>query len=277
MPRTGPLVFLSACIVQMPVCEIARADSADPITQTVHIDLGAFLMSTDTIVRVDGSGGANGSDIDLRRDFDIKDQDRFRIDGYWRFFKRHKLRFMYFDSSSSAERTLTRDVHFGDATFPVNASARLGFDMQVFEAAYEYSFVRSTNFELAGSFGLHNIHVATQLSAVLATTAGSGGFNKASSATTNGPLPVLGLHAIWALNNQMYFDGYLQFFKVQIDNIDGSLSDYKLDFVWQPFKHFGMGAGFNQFTTRVDVSQDRFSGRLKLGYGGPIVFLTTAF
>lgn len=246
----------------------------DPVGQVVRINERVFTVVG---VMTEQGGGMLGSDIDLKHDFDFKDQDRFRIDGYWRFFKRHKLRFMYFDSSQGTDRTLSRNFNFGDTVFPINASARLDFKTQIIEGAYEYSFVRTGKFELASSIGLHNIHISTDLSAVLATTAGSGGFNKSSSASTNGPLPVIGLHFIWALNPKMYFDGYAQYFRVNVNDYDGSLSDYKFDFVWQPWKHFGMGAGYNHFTTRVDVAQDNFSGRLKFGYGGPVVFLTTAF
>ncbi len=273
----GYALLLSLCLVELFFFNSAKAESLAPITQTLHIDLGVFLMSTDTTVRVDGSAGSPGTDIDLDRDFNFQDQDRFRIDGYWRFAKRHKVRFMYFDSSSSSDKKLTKDIHFGDTTFPVNASAHLGFETQIIEAAYEYSFVQNDVFDLAASIGLHNISISTELSAAVSGPLGGGGANLSSSADTNGPLPVLGLHFIWALSNQFYFDGYAQFFKVSIDNYDGHLSDYKFDFVWQPIKYFGMGIGYNQFTTRLDVAQDRFSGRLKFGYGGPLLFVSTAF
>src|SRR5689334_5954918 len=107
--RSGFLFALTVGAVSMSFHSAALAESVDPLSQTVHVDLGVFLMSTDTTVRVDGTTGAIGTNIDLKHDFDIDDQDRFRIDGYWRFAKRHKIRFMYFDSSSGSDRSLSRE------------------------------------------------------------------------------------------------------------------------------------------------------------------------
>jgi hypothetical protein len=261
----------------MLLTSMAEADTLAPLAQDWRFDIGVFFLNTDTTVRVDGTGGATGSDVDLKHDFAFGNQHRIRLDGYWRFFERHKLRFMYFDSRSDADRTIDREIQFGDVSFPVNAFVHASVNAQILELAYEYSFLRSDSLELAGSFGLHNLRISTELSAAASSILGGGGVDLSSTADGNGPLPVIGLRFIWALNDQFYFDGQAQFFAVKIDTYDGSLQDYKVDFVWQPFKNFGMGVGYNDFAARLNVSTDPFNGKLKLGYGGPLVFITVAF
>lgn len=274
MPRIGT-VLLAVCMLGLFVCKTANADSLEPLNYTWHLDAGVFLVDTDTTVRVDGHDGTIGNEVDFKHDFGFKDSDRFRLDGYWRFFKRHKLRVMYFDNSSDAERTISRDIHFGDNVFPLNASVKASVDTQIIEVAYEYSLWRSDSFELAGTIGLHNLRVTMALSAAASST--GLGTDLRSTAEGNGPLPVIGMRFIWALNNQFYFDGLAQFFALKIDNYDGSLSDYKLDFVWKPIKNFGVGVGYNQFTTRLDVTSDKFNGKLKFDYGGPLLFVNVSF
>jgi hypothetical protein len=39
----------------------------------------------------------------------------------------------------------------------------------------------------------------------------------------------------------------------------------------------GFGVGYNDFTTRVDVDDDNFRGRLKWSYGGARIFVTASF
>lgn len=277
MSRIGKLILLTVCVVRGLSIGTANADDLDPISQKFHFDLGVFLLNTDTTVRVDGSGGTLGSNIDLKRDFGFDHQDRFRVDGYWRFFNRHKLRFMYFDSSVTSDRTLGRDIHFGDVTFPIAAAAHASNDTQILELAYEYSLYKSSNLEFAGTLGLHNLRIDTKLSATTSSALGGTTRNLQASAEGNGPLPVIGVRAIWALSNQFYFDGVAQFFAAKVDEYDGNLQDYKLDAIWQPFKNFGVGLGYNQFVSNLDVSKDRFNGKLKFKYGGPLLFATVAF
>ena len=44
-----------------------------------------------------------------------------------------------------------------------------------------------------------------------------------------------------------------------------------------PWRNFGIGLGYNNFATRVDVSKNDFDGRIKFTYGGPMLFVTAAF
>jgi hypothetical protein len=41
--------------------------------------------------------------------------------------------------------------------------------------------------------------------------------------------------------------------------------------------HFGVGAGYNAFTTKLDANKDTFDGQLKWRYSGAQIFLTGAF
>ncbi len=47
--------------------------------------------------------------------------------------------------------------------------------------------------------------------------------------------------------------------------------------MWSPIKHFGLGAGYNEFVTHVDVSANRFDGNLRWRYGGARIFITASF
>ena len=255
----------------------ASADPLWPLDDKFNISLGVFFLDTDTTVRLDGDAGRVGTEVNFERDLGLKAGDRFRIDGYWRFFERHKLRFMYFDSTADHSRTISRQIDFGDTTFPLNVNVRTSFDVEIIELAYEYSFLKRDNLELAGTIGLHNLSVEAGLHADASSNGGLGGVDLAETADGDGPLPVIGLRGVWALSDHFYFDAQAQFFAIEIDNYDGSLQDYKLSFNWQPFEHFGIGVGYNHFSTDVDVDDQYFNGKLRFDYDGPLLFLTGAF
>jgi len=277
MLHARPHIYLACLLALLAGSVTARAENLWPIDQRFSVQLGAFLVDTDTSVRLDGTNNNFGTEVDFDDEFGLSDQTRFRVDGYWRFLDRHKLRFLYFDSRQSETRNISRTIDFGDTEFPVNAIVEASVQIQIIEVAYEYSFLRRENFELSGSLGLHNLSIEAGLSGTASSNAGQGGISESSEADGNGPLPVIGLRGIWALSDHFYFDLQAQFFAIQFENFDGSLEDYKVGFVWQPFRNAGIGIAYNGFRTTLDVEETRFNGRLRFEYAGPVAFFTLAF
>jgi hypothetical protein len=241
---------------------LAAAEAGNPLTDRFSLSLGTFLLDTNTQLRVDGTGG-RGTEI-----------DSFRIDGYWRFKERHKLRILYFDNSRKNTRTIDRDITIRDQVFPVNAEVSTHFSTSVGELAYEYAFWRREHYEIAGTFGLHNLQFKLGLAAA---QTGGGTANLDQTAKADGPLPVIGLRGIWRLGEQWTFDAQAQFFRIKINPYDGRLSDYTASFIWMPLTHVGIGAGYNEFVTRLDVSADQFNGNMRWRYGGARIFVTASF
>jgi hypothetical protein len=252
----------------------ALADPGDPLTDRFSVGVGTFMLETSTRVRIDGTAG-NGTEIDTQRDLGLKDSDRFRIDAYWRFLKRHKIRLLYFDTKNSAERSLQRDVQVGDTVFPIDARLDARLDTRVAELAYEYAFLHRDRYEVTGSIGIHNLRFALDLSA---SQTGSGRTLALDrDAEADGPLPVFGLRGVYRFNERFYADAQAQFFRLSVDPYRGRLEDYTASIVWTPFKHVGFGVGYNEFVTRLDVDANRFNGELRWRYGGARIFATASF
>jgi hypothetical protein len=276
--KTARLSFIVAFAT---LCQLshsaAHADRLLPLEQNFNLSAGVFVVDTNTRIRVDGETVDLGTDIDLDDTFGFEDQSRLRIDGYWRFADRHKVRFMYFGSRLEESRTIAEEIEFNDQIFPLNATVSAEFKTEIVELAYEYSFLRRDSFELAGTIGLHNLRVTATLNTVASSNIGAGGIDRSAEAKGDGPLPLVGLRALWAFSDHWFLDAQVQYFGLKFDEYDGSLQDLKLTFVWQPTKYFGLGVGYNDFSTRLDVDGDNFNGRLRLGYGGPLAFLSVGF
>jgi hypothetical protein len=263
----------AAAVLLAALAPAVHAEAGDPLSDRFNIQLGGFLLSTETTLRVDGEFD-QGTEIDSERDLGLKDSDRFRIDAYWRIAPKHKIRLMYFDTSNEADKTLERTIEFNDTIYNVGLDVHAKTQTQVTELAYEYTFMKRETYDLSGSFGIHNLKFQTSLGGELN---GNPLPNLQNTAEANGPLPVLGLHGVWRFNDQFYIDAMVQYFQISFDQYDGSVTDLTASAVWQFTKHFGVGAGWNNFITKVDVDGDNFNGMLRWKYGGARIFVTASF
>jgi hypothetical protein len=262
----------SAAVLLVAAAPAVQAEAGNPLNDTFSVSLGGFLLNTKTNLRVDGES-IQGNEFDTERDLGLNDSDRFRVDGYWRMTPRQKIRVMYFSTDNSATKTLDRDIEIGDNLYPIDLEITAGMKTTVTAISYEFDFMRSDNYELGVTGGIHNLKFDFHIE-------GSGnGQNIAAetSSEANGPLPVIGLHGVWRINDKFYFDAGAQFFKISVDPYDGRVSNYDASFVWQATKHFGFGAGWNSFVTKLDVNGDKFDGSLRWSYGGARIYVIASF
>lgn len=271
---TGVRALLGA-LALCPLAAVAE-DAPNLLINPFYVALGTYIVETDTDVGLNGNSG-QGTKIDWEDTFGSGDVTRFRFDGQWRFADRHKVRFMWFDTSRENTRTLEEEIVWGDETFPVSARTRAEFAFAVYELAYEYAFLRRENYEIAGSFGLHYTELELELSARAESSGGTLETDIKESGDVGAPLPVIGLRGLWALPHNFWIDAQAQYFALEIDDIDGSLTDLRLMVNWQPKTWLGIGIGYNQFTVDVDIEQNSFDGSLDWTYEGPMIFYSASF
>jgi hypothetical protein len=219
-----------------------------------------------------------GSDVNFDDTFGIGDFDRFRVDGLWRIAPRHLIRAMYFQNNRHATRSIERDVNFQDETFPVGATVDAHSELTVAQLSYEYAFLRRENYELAGGIGIHYVDMDLTLDGTISAQGNQASRRANAGASTQAPLPVLGLRWMWRLPHNFYVAAQAQYFYIQFDPYAGSLTDLKATVVWQATDHVGVGVGYNDFGFRFDISsRGDFDGRLRWNYGGAMAFATFTF
>lgn len=258
----------------------AQADEANsnPLDATAIVDMGGFFMSTDINVRLNGEETSQvGDDIDFDDTFGIADFERFRADALWRIKGKHSLRGSYFTNNRSATRELSRDIHFGDETYPVGALVKASADLQLIQVSYDYVFRRRDNYELAAGIGVHMFDASLALDATVTGGGGSGSLELSESGSTDAPMPVLSFRGTWLLPRDFYATFLAQYFYVDFGDYVGSLSDLKATIVWQASRHVGVGLGYNDFRFRFRMEKDRFDGRLGWNYGGAMAFVSVAY
>ncbi|HEY6125482.1 MAG TPA: hypothetical protein VIV63_12590 [Steroidobacteraceae bacterium] len=252
-------------------------EGRNPLNATAVVDMGGFFLSTDIQVRLDGEGGRVGDTIDFDDTFGLDRFERFRVDGLWRIKGKHSIRGTYFKNNRSSTNELDRDINFGDETYPVGATTTARWELEVMQLSYDYAFKRTDKYELAAGIGVHVLDARLALDATVTGAGGSFSTELSESGSTDAPLPVLGLRGIWALPHNFYFTAQAQYFYVDYNEYNGSLSDLKATIVWQATPRFGVGLGYNDFRFRFDLEKNLFSGRLRWNYGGAMAFASVTF
>jgi len=236
------------------------------------LSLGVFVVNTDLEASLNGQS-VNNPEVDFDQTFGRdKDATRFRLDGLWRITPAHHLRLMYFNNSSERSRVIDKDLAWGDYTFKANGNVALKHEFEIFEVAYEYAFMRRPTYELAASVGVHYMDTTLQMAGTASFTDPAGNTMTASAtskaSSLPAPLPVIGLRGGWVLHPDWYLDLQGQVFKVKVGDYDGYWSDLRAGVTWMFHRNFGLGLGYNRFTTNLDVAKSDFEGGLKTGYSG---------
>ena len=258
----------------------AQADEAktSPLDSKFNLALGGFFLSTDINVRVNGDeSGQPGDDIDFDDTFGVGDFDRFRADAMWRIKGNHSIRGTYFSNNRSATNELDRDVHFGDETYPLGAETTARSELQVIQVSYDYVFRRRDTYELAAGIGVHMLDANLSLDATVTGGGGTTSRQLKESASTDAPLPVLGLRGTWLLPHDFYATALAQYFYIDYGDYTGSLSDLKASLIWQATPRVGIGLGYNDFRFKFRLDKDRFDGKLRWNYGGAMAFVTVMY
>jgi hypothetical protein len=252
---------------------MSSASSGKPnlLDDPFSISLGTFILNNDMQVELDGTTAGSGTNVDWKNTFGGGDVNRFRLEGAWRFAERHKVRGMWFDYSRSKTRTIGDRIDWGDATFPPSASVTGETSFSILEIAYEYSFLRRENFELAGSFGVHNARFEAKLSSNLNNAQIS------DKAEFDAPLPVFGVRGLWHVGGDFWLDAIAQYFSLSYEEYDGSILDTRFGVLWQPKRWVGLGVGYNRFKVNFTMDGSKFKGDLEWTYDGPQIFYNASF
>lgn len=233
------------------------------------ISVGAFFTDRESKTRINGEAG-EGTDVDLEDDLGLKKSDTvFRLDGYWRFAKKHRFDFSAFDLSRSASNQIDKEIIWDDTTYPINTTINTKVDLSIYKAAYTWMFLKRDRSFLGATVGLYIADIG-------ATLSGSGGGSVESNSLT-APLPVAGLRGEYRFAERWSLRGSGEFFAIDYGDYDGSLVDLFLGVDFSVTEAIAVGLGVNSVTIDVGVSKSGFRGDLDWEYDGAMAYVKFDF
>ena len=260
-------VALLALLLAAPA--LAQAPDHPALRDRFYFGAGAFFPQTTTQAQLDSSRLGVGTNIDFEQSLDMaRSKTVPSFFGRWRFADRWRIDAEYFELNRSGERTLDRDVQWGELLFPAGSGVTSRFDFSDLRVSVGYAFFRAPDKELGVGFGLHLASYDVSLST---RTQGSDGEDVLA------PLPVLSIYGQFALTDRWAVGSRLDRFSLSYDKYDGSLTSLGLDLTYQPFRHLGFGAGYRGLFIRMDAEGDRATLRFRQTFEGPLLFVNASF
>ncbi len=286
MPRTAAaLTILLVAVVPAAHAEgEARASDtlvrerppvASPITDRFALRALYFKGTADTRVRLDSSAvpPTTGTTIDAEDTLALDDAiDLGRMELWFRFGERSRLRVDYFKLNRFGATVLDEDIAFGNDLYLTGENIESSLDYRSLSFTYLYSFLRRERIELGAGLGLYLLDAQAAAEAV--------DRNAREEESAVAPVPTLALDATWRFARRWAVSARGQYFSTTFDGVDGTLGEYHADvqYRWKP--NFAVGLGYTALDVDIEVdpaSGHDFPGLFRLKTDGPEFFLRASF
>jgi len=249
-----------------------------PITDRFAVEGIFFNPAISTVLRVDtqspgfGIPGTTGTTLSGERDFGLDSRNpQGRMEIIFRLRQKNRLRVDYFETNRRADQAISRQILFGDETFQANDRVTSSLDWRQFSLTYTYSLFRNDHFEAGLGLGVHFVEAeargAVQAKQLRQEVSGSGAF------------PTIPVDITWRIWHGLALTARGQYFHASVNNFEGSLAEYHgdLQWRWQRWPNFSLGAGYTIMRSSLDVDDTNFPGAFRLNVRGPEGFFKVSF
>jgi len=256
------------------LCWSATASAEGP-QDRYWFGLEYFYPTISSTARLDNTATARpGTEVRLEDELALSDRKGtpyinlgMRLGENWR------IEFEYYALKRDATKTITRDIDWGDVTYPVGATINTKFDSTIYRLTGGWSFIRNQQAEAGLSFGLHSTDFKTHLSGQ--TTGGAGfqteGFDQLV------PLPTVGLYGSYLVAPQVILRGRVDFLSLKYQDYDGRLMNWMGAVDWRVTKNFGVGVGYRYVDYKLEATKSNFTGEVQYTFKGPTLYVNGAF
>lgn len=268
------IYFITALALILASCSYAVADDDfddryddKPVAERFKIRIGGFLIdSFDTTVRLDSTQYPVGTLIDLEEDFDVDPSETvLRIDGFYRFTKKHRIDWTYYRSRREGSAIASREFIIGDPNdpdggfiIPQDSLVQTVWNFDLLKIGYAWSFLNKRRYEMFIGTGLNirTLKIEIDYQAAINTFSQVDRFDTDSTI----PLPTFAIGGRWNLTEKWQSIFRYELFLLEFGDFKGSQQDFQLLFEHSTFKHIGFGLGINTVDINVRAKSDTLRG-----------------
>ena len=270
-------VFLSmTCISASAEESDAKKKAEDLPWEKASINLGSFVSSSSSNIRLSAKGVGVGIDVEEALGLDTS-TTVFRLGGTWRFSdnRRHRADLTWFALRRDGNKTIGQDIVIDGVTYPTGTRVDTGFDLDVYKAAYSYSFFQDDRMDVGAGIGLYVMPIRFEFRA-------SGLLAGNVSESVTAPLPVFGLRADFALTPKWLIKSSIDLFYLEYEQFKGAVYDTMVGVEYKAFKRVGFGLAVENFNVAVeaegeDYPEIDFKGKIDYRYLGAMLYAKVYF
>ncbi|KPJ92335.1 MAG: hypothetical protein AMJ55_09920 [Gammaproteobacteria bacterium SG8_15] len=238
--------------------------------ETFKIEVGYYLPSFNTRLRLDSKTLGVGDEVDMEDDIGLhRELGILRFNGHYRFASRHRVLFGYYSFDRSSTRIIDEEFQIGDQVYPVNTTITSTTDATIIDLHYMYSLAKTKDYEFAAGLGLHTISWQWDFRET--------GGGQATTSKATAPLPLLGLSFDYTISQNWRAGALAQFLALTMDGYEGQFTNVRASIEYSLYKNIALGFGLDAFD--MDISEDRseLQGRLRWSYTGAQVYTNIYF
>jgi len=222
--------------------------------ETFKVNLGGIINQNNTSLRLDSSSGSS-REVNLEDAGLQEDSSSFLGEATWRFAPKHRIGVQTFAIQRSGTKVTTQDIQLGDDVVPAGTTLSAESKSQILILNYQYSFIKSDSFELAGLAGLYGARFKFKFNATSPVT----DVNR----STDAPLPMLGAHLDYFVNPRWTVALFGEALKMTMGDVEGRVYYAAVSTDYMLTRHFGLGMGYSLADLQVDVDKGDFHGQIR--------------
>ncbi len=284
--------LIAGCIAMgLSYSSVAVADSAYPMLDNPwRVYVGAFNASVDSRLGFSSDDFPDIPDIDIEDILGLADSETVAVGGVgWHFKPRHALELEYFTLNRNnvlLDSTFVPPLQLDDV-FLESGQITSRYDTSITRLTYGYSILRSERSDLQLLAGIHiaQLDIALQVAGAVCSPDTTPSVPPGCPIDTSGndskkvsaPLPHFGAAYSYAFTPTLAMNLGLKGFKIEIDDIDGTIIEVGADVAWQPWRNIGIGAGARYFKAQVDSTGADVDGTIEFEYFGPMIYVQATF
>ncbi len=237
---------IAACIIATN----SRGDQASHWFEEdrLKVSIGAFVTDSESTFRINPDEPGSGTKVRMEDDLGLDSSTEVtRLDGVYRFGPRHRLTFSYYDLSRDANEIISTTIIIDDTVFPVNSALKTRFDYQVLKLSYIYSVWQTEKVDLGLSGGLYTFDLDLKVESDLGASESEDG---------TAPFPVFGLHLDYRFEKDVYLIGSYEYFKIDENDFEGDLTDFRLGVELRHFENIGFGLTYNDVSLNTESTDN---------------------
>ncbi len=277
------VLVVGLALVVGAVFPVTASDNYDdyPPTERFKIRFGAFFIgSFDTNIRFDSRTVPIGTVIALEDSFNVDSSETVgRIDGFFRFNKRHRIDWTYYNSRREGHSIATQEAIIGDPddpdgmdVIPIGAEVVTQWNFDLLKLGYAWSFLNKRDYEWYIGAGLNIQSVDVDIAYTAQVTNTFSIEQDSVNTKANIPLPTASVGGRYQMSDKWQANMRYELFFLEIGDYGGSRQEFLLNFEHNTFKHVGFGVGLNlvnmDFQAKNDQMRGKFDSKLSglLGY-----------
>jgi hypothetical protein len=247
------------------------------IRDKVLINLGGILARFDTAARIETESLPGSPSIDLESILGLADEQRdFRIEGHYRFSRKHRFDFSYMSLGRGNTMTLDESFEFDGYIWGVGAEVDSVFNTKLFETSYTFSFVNNGKIDAGFKFGLSTIGLELGISGTGNITTPEGDLVEGVAAGGEKflfPVPTLGFHVAYTIRPRLFFRASGEIFEYSANDLGVRWTDGRASVDWYPWKHVGFSGGYTMVKIKY-VEGEQENLEIKYEFGGLMAYVS---